>query len=127
MTDRHDKWVPVYGGHVIPVGQPYRTEFIGGNGYPEARERIPVWEDVKVPSPTGWKWFVDSSWRPPLELPTEPTWGIVLGDRGPMLGRWVVCGDYIEPVNGTPRIPIAGVRGFVPLSDQQLEQMGVES
>jgi len=69
MMDRHEKWTPVEPGHVIPAGQPCRDEHFNpirewNTGYPT---------DHKAEA----DWFVDSSWRPPLDLPSEPTWGIV--------------------------------------------------
>lgn len=79
MSDRHEKWVRVEPGHVIPAGQPYRMEF-AEDGFQKvtatATEYVAT-EDRGIGNGAA-MWFVDSSWRPPLDLPTEPTWGIAV-------------------------------------------------
>jgi hypothetical protein len=76
MSDRHPKWQRVEPGTVIPAGQPYRVENEDGyhNEYP-GRPFADVYYD-RDELMTGL--FVDSSWTPPLDLPTEPTWGIAV-------------------------------------------------
>lgn len=71
MSDRHEKWVRVEPGTVIPAGQPYRVEYtIGGANETRGRD---YGEGYVVPDdPERYTHFVDSSWRPPLNLPTEP-------------------------------------------------------
>lgn len=66
MSDRHSKWVRVQPGTVIPAGQPYRVE--------EHRisERVPLDDWTFTSCAPGDEVFVDSSWKPPLVLPTEP-------------------------------------------------------
>lgn len=76
MTDRHPKWQRVEPGHVIPAGQPMRYEYPGSD--------IDAWEQTsvgRVEVTSHGAWFVDSSWRPPLNLPETPTWGIVVYPR----------------------------------------------
>jgi hypothetical protein len=75
---RHKRWVPVEPGTVIPAGQPYRRELHGAR-YINAMENTSG--DRAVPVGGNAEWFVDSTWRPPLVLPTEPTWGIVVYPR----------------------------------------------
>lgn len=71
-TDRHPKWVRVEPGAVIPAGQPYRLEWSKrGNMIPDellASERVCDGHEMKAHD--GTDWFVDSSWKPPLVLPT---------------------------------------------------------
>jgi len=91
MSSRHEKWQPVEPGHVIPAGQPYRIEYCTGER-PQSIEtqadtdRIANKHDEH--SDARHEWFIDSSWRPPLELPTEPTWGIAVTDDGEYVGKW---------------------------------------
>jgi hypothetical protein len=76
MSDRHEKWVRVGPGHTVPAGQPYRIEYEDGSA-----SEHPNVGGVLVRRATDFDLFVDSSWRPPLNQPTEPTWGIVVYPR----------------------------------------------
>jgi hypothetical protein len=136
MSERHEKWVPVSPGTVIPAGQPYRIEFANVPGT-AAHERthhseVAVWDSHE--------WFVDSTWKPPLDLPTEPTWGIVLNKRpdrkdGHALdfGRWAVYGDdEFAPLERTHRsefdtrcdvLSRDGIADFIPLTDEQVARI----
>lgn len=76
---RHEKWVRVEPGTVIPAGQPYRVEWDGSD-----RQPLGTGSAAEYSEPTQWKvreffkgyyyagMFVDSSWSPPLELPEAP-------------------------------------------------------
>jgi hypothetical protein len=111
--DRHPKWVKVEPGTVIPAGQPYRVEYsdqrpewlppgtksvdVDGNAVSVFR---PVEHGLFVETS---RWFVDSSWRPPLELPTTPSIIRAVIENanrkvllfGPSLeGTWGTIGDY---------------------------------
>lgn len=119
MSTRHEKWVPVELGTVIPAGQPYRWEW-PSNGGTAAEERVADYRTKTVPH-LGTQWFIDSSWKAPLELSTEPTWGIVVA-RGLTLAEWHLDGDtFVGNANGmnygTNR---ADVRAFVRLSPEQV-------
>lgn len=71
MSDRHAKWQRVEPGTVVPAGQPFRAE----HGWREigtvATESIQP-SPYELPPYSDAEWFVDSSWKPPLVLPTEP-------------------------------------------------------
>lgn len=87
MNDRHEKWTPVEPGHVIPAGQPYRVEWLE-DGIPVAQERSGS-ADIRADGVDDFaRWFIDSLWTPPLELPTEPTWGIVRDPDGHLYGPY---------------------------------------
>lgn len=112
-SDRHEKWVPVQPGTFIPAGQPYRAEY--ERHASEYRGRS---VDSMVP-PSG-DWFIDSSWRPPLELPTTPTWGWCAfrsvvgrntGSRRVVGGLWVLDGPQFicTPVTVRPSSIIAWI------------------
>ena len=79
MTERDPKWIEVEPLQRIPAGQPIRTEWDGHANHV-------VWEELVYSQDyitSGYypclpvaAMFIDSTWRPPLELPTEMTWGI---------------------------------------------------
>lgn len=76
--ERHEKWQKVEAGTVIPAGQPYRIE--PRDPEMDIRERR-TGNSIQwtfQPANDNYEYFFDSLWRPPLELPTEPTWGIVV-------------------------------------------------
>lgn len=83
MNERHEKWVHVEPGTVIPAGQPYREVYKHNKGatydcvYTDPLESR-AGSVVSGPSNYTSEWFIDSTWFPPLELPTEPTWGIAV-------------------------------------------------
>lgn len=72
MSDRHEKWTRVEPGTVIPAGQPIRFEYADGPDYTAMEKANKTTHDVQ-PGPNCTGLFVDSSWRPPLELPTAPS------------------------------------------------------
>jgi hypothetical protein len=122
MSDRHPKWQRVEPGTVIPAGQPYRVEQVTCNyEFPGKRS------DMTVPFYRGSTYFVDSSWKPPLELPTEPTWGIALVIRPGGPPEWLVdewrwahglfrAGDYIGLLGSEVRL-------FIPFTDEQVARI----
>lgn len=76
-------------------------------------------------------------WKPPLELPTEPTWGIVLSKRPDSedqhvadVGKWAVYGDEEwSPLERTHRLPLdtrcdvlspENIAAFIPLTHEQV-------
>jgi hypothetical protein len=132
--DRHPKWQQVPPGTVIPAGQPYRVEF-NTESYPSAVEK-PQGDGLEHKA-VGYRkeWFVDSSWRPPLELPTEPTWGIVRHHHGnnvpsPLLTK-AERNEYeseflgnrygLSTSQGT--IPANQIIDFIPLTDEQIKRI----
>jgi hypothetical protein len=121
MSDRHEKWVRVEPGTVIPAGQPYRVEWVGPNG-PGAQEMVNG-EQFNIPNNDS-EWFIDSSWKPPLVLPTEPTWGIVFEQfvTEPRLGKWCL---YSKRFVSTQRVDIGvnHVDDFIPLTDEQVARI----
>lgn len=91
QNERHPNWQPVEPGQVIPAGQPYRVVYANGIDYAQDAGG----------STDGTYVEVDSSWRPPLELPTEPTWGWCVftavvghnsGQRRVVGGHWFIQG-----------------------------------
>jgi hypothetical protein len=87
-ADRHPKWQRVPPGTVIPAGQPYRVDWIEGDGAHEYRPAKEAFQPLAHPDHSeGAEWFVDSSWRPPLELPTTP--GSVIEARGKAGSCWL--------------------------------------
>lgn len=123
MTGRDKNWQPVEPGHVIPAGQPYMFEV-----------EDQTTGDYTVPD-DGRQWFVDSSWRPPLELPTEPTWGIAYipnSQHGEIVGlwqRWREDGQEFltEMECGWDRWPIEQVTKFIRLTPDQVERIEQQS
>jgi hypothetical protein len=61
---RAPKWQRVEPGTVIPAGQPYRVEHHMGS--PVAQEFIWIKSETTLDLPDR-DYFVDSSWRPPLD------------------------------------------------------------
>lgn len=115
MNDRHSKWQPVEPGHVIPSGQPYMFEV-----------EDQTTGDYAVPD-DGRGWFVDSSWRPPLELPAEPTWGIVLSEGTPRIARWYRTADGTGLSTGSGCIGIESVLGFLECTPEQVARLEQQS
>lgn len=128
--DRAAKWQRVEPGTVILAGQPYRDESRSPYfEYPDgAAHRFVAADDT----------FVDSSWRPPLELPTEPTWGIAVTPAdtndadGPTadVGRWQQTGGILTRTHRdmTTRydtITVAGLADFIPLTPEQVARIEV--
>lgn len=116
--DRHEKWTRVEPGHVIPAGQPYRWENVNEaveGSYAQATYTVPRYH----------VWFVDSTWRPPLELPTEPTWGIAVKDDGSQwLSMWRQRGDALVTTKGPSFTWGAGrVLDFIPLTEDQVARI----
>lgn len=76
MSDRHPKWVRVERGTVIPAGQPWRVEYPVMN--PEGTEahesvsKTVLNQSSHALDSEDAEWFVDSSWKPPLEAVTIP-------------------------------------------------------
>lgn len=120
MSDRHPKWRRVEPGTVIPAGQPYRAEH--QSVAHRAEEGVHP-ANHEVYSGSAYDWFVDSSWRPPLELPTEPTWGIALHTKyQPLVRRFHLEGDeFLTHLGGSYRAH--NVTDFIPLTDEQVERI----
>jgi hypothetical protein len=60
--------------------------------------------------------------RPPLELPTEPTWGIAVGRfSGGVLGKW--CSDGERVGSATELWSNTDVLDFIPLTDEQVKRI----
>lgn len=63
-AERHEKWVRVQPGTVIPAGQPYRVERPRGGISGETC--VEYVRDAPVDAlDNGREWFIDSSWKPP--------------------------------------------------------------
>lgn len=127
MSDRHEKWVRVEPGHVIPPGQPHAIKVDSPTGYGLMWGEYTLRE--KVPVPTNDQWFVDSSWRPPLDLPIVPTWGIVTWSDSEMLhklGKWrlVHGGQRLEP-EGEPSswLGVSVITDFIRLTYEQVARI----
>lgn len=152
MSDRHEKWVAVEPGTVIPAGQPHRVEFSEPVADFSLARTMTAKELIRtkgftVPSPLDSverEWFVDSSWKPPLVLPTEPTWGIVLlrgpdraGDEHRLdFGRWQADLTGRGTLERTHRSPFdtrcdviarESVLDFIPLSPEQVKRIEAAS
>jgi hypothetical protein len=119
VAGRHPKWQRVEPGTVIPAGQPYRIEWDATTGE-TATEYASEFEQAVNPSRHETRWLVDSSWRPPLELPTEPTWGIVVrASDGHLASQWVHKADEVwDEVHGG-FVYASSIRDFIPLTDEQ--------
>lgn len=127
--DRHDKWVKVEPGTVIPAGQPYAV--IPGASSPARFTWMEYGEGqpYEHKAQGNYEFFVDSSWCPPLELPTEPTWGIAVttdqrSDKSGVLGvghRWWLDGDKLQ--GDLCCWAVAQVLDFIPLTDEQVARI----
>jgi hypothetical protein len=133
MSDRHEKWVRVGPGHVIPAGQSFRKEADEEHLLTAVEGRNS--QGITVPKGSVWSYFMDSSWRPPLNLPTEPTWGIAVERAGAAsavarVGHWNVESAH----DGEPRFrdsqPLQGrltfadrILDFIPLTDEQVARI----
>jgi hypothetical protein len=130
MSDRHEKWQPVEPGHVIPTGQPTMIEWdqvlhrerYGTNIL--RSEYLGAKDHFTVPNDPSKHWFVDSSWRPPLELPTEATWGIVRyeGSVGLWASRFFADERLLETTWGGC-IGVDRVLDFIPLTPEQVARI----
>ena len=124
--DRHPKWQRVEPGTVIPAGQPYRVEHHHGSPY--AQEFIWPMSEQRLDLPER-DYFIDSSWKPPLVLPTEPTWGIVVICDGPTwrerLGQWALVGNgkRLREQRYFNEWRTEWVKAFIPLTDEQVARI----
>lgn len=119
MTDRHEKWTRVEPGTVIPAGQPYRRE--DGD---EAAEGVVKGLPHGFPVPRYNDWFVDSSWKPPLDLPTTPTWGIAVHNTfDPGVGEWRIDGEEFWDHEFSKSYKTKNVIDFIPLTDEQVARI----
>lgn len=93
-SGRHPRWQRVEPGTVIPAGQPYRVEYptaVGVNAR-ECTDGSRQIVDSEYPSDA---YFVDSSWRPPLDLPTDlSVIRAVMPGEKPFLLTGPYPGDY---------------------------------
>lgn len=111
--DRHPKWTPVEPGTVIPAGQPYAN--VKRQGHPRD------WT-VEVDGAV----LVDSSWKPPLVLPTEPTWGIAVTSSGYVgAADWYLHETEAQLRSGDncTRLLQTDVLDFIALTDEQIAQI----
>ena len=128
MIERDERWHLAEPGTVVEAGQPFRLEPDDpGKPIKEYRQGLSmqwtVWmEDV----PT----YVDSSWRPPLELPTAPTWGIALVKpyRDSHKTRWetgrcVDDGRYFRISGAAYSRDPEALLDFIPLTDEQVARI----
>lgn len=137
MSDRHEKWVAVEPGTVIPAGQPYRIEWAEIQRMLDdqvlASERVCHDHDMRALALRDYDYYVDSSWRPPLDLPTEPTWGIVVSDtrldeRKPLvfLAEWFLSRTGSPLLTNHSRVgnvPTSRVLDFIPLTPDQVARI----
>lgn len=126
---RGPKWVAVNPGHAIPAGQPHAIQYkhhanwctwaeytrphVVHAGWQNNSEREWVYPDRVV------TYYVDSTWRPPINLPTEPTWGILLrrGQRPEVVnGNLTSEGKFITNAGYRYRSEITG---WFPLTNEQ--------
>lgn len=121
---RHPKWVRVEPGTLIAKGQPYRSEYSGGYA-----EEDHFRSDRTIPLDTSGEYFIDSTWSPPLELPTEPTWGIVVDPDGHLYGpyRWrfnaIKNRFYSLPISPQYGLGLDRVADFIPLTPEQVARI----
>lgn len=123
--DRHEKWVPVEPGTVIPAGQPYRLEYCvaggslaGEKAYEYLSGEPDQWVLDGLYDGREFAMFVDSSWKPPLDLPTEPTWGIAVDFAvGKFVGRWRREQDKFIATGWI--LNVSNIVDFIPLTIEQ--------
>lgn len=123
MSDRHEKWVRVEPGTVIPAGQPYRIEY--GNGTAFEYGSGCLVEVTAVSHGRTEDWFIDSSWKPPLVLPTEPTWGIAVHIGGRRhFGEWRVVAETSFSCTGFSWTwGVENIAAFIPLTPEQVARI----
>jgi hypothetical protein len=128
MSDRHPKWQRVEPGTVIPAGQPYRVEYSKGDAPSsiEAQEYQSRPVEWMIPLTTSVVWFVDSSWKPLLDLPTTPTWGIAVFGRAAKhpfrVSKWHQSSGWFHKLNGGA-YSRAAVTDFIPLTPEQVARI----
>lgn len=120
-AERHEKWKRVSPGHTIPARQPVRYEY--DEAYTLAQEFSYSQPTEVVDGDTA---FIDATWRPPLDLPTEPTWGIAIHKEwGPRVKRWVSTGQLLDDADrsGTTTMGHGNIVAFIPLTDEQIARI----
>lgn len=134
MSGRDAKWEPIAPGETIPAGQPYMKEYdghAGGIRRAEFQHQTDVRVGYFMQHTQQWVvgnritgWFVDSTWYPPLDLPTHPLDSV----RG--IARWVdrdrwtyVAGFHNKETGMAFARPIRLLADFIQLTDEQLSQM----
>jgi hypothetical protein len=120
MSDRHEKWTPVAPGTVIPAGQPYRVEYEDGRAheYPGGEKEV-VWYE---PAEDDTGVFVDSLWKPPLVLPTEPTWGVLVHED-PRNGQVTVGEFHLSSIGFFGGKDAKNVLDFIPHTAEQVARI----
>lgn len=120
---RHPKWKRVEPGYVIPAGQPYRVERWDTTFGPRASEYVD--DKPHEVRPRDYPVFIDSSWKPPLVLPTEPTWGFAVRAGTYEFMRWWRKGKKLCGTRGVviAEYPAEDVLDFIPLTDAQVERI----
>lgn len=128
VAGRHPKWQRVEPGYVIPAGQPYRVERWDTTFGPRASEYVD--DKPHEVRPRDYPVFIDSSWKPPLVLPTEPTWALVVKPSG-YVDTLEVWRD--ERQEGGICYRNAGLKGWmklseadavIPLTDEHVARIG---
>lgn len=127
MSDRHPKWVRVEPGTHIEAGTPWRVEYAHAEFRADGQDAVEhsgVGSDWVVPE-TDDVILVDSSWKPPLDLPTEPTWGLLLtkGSWYPQCGQWRRHGIYVGRNDESLGWEHDAILDFIPLTDEQVARI----
>lgn len=124
MSDRDEKWVAMGSPFEPGKGQPYRIEFPNGvalENYHPGSEMMGWMQRNGEPT-----YLVDSSWKPPLDLPTTPTWGIAVpgdacGASLPIGDRWRVVDDAF--IGDVCSWRVSSVVEFIPLTPEQVARI----
>ena len=145
IIERDKKWEPVGVGFVIQTGQPYAIEHPSTtagttwsehvwNGPIELSDHDGGSSGICKRIKSGQNWYVDSTWKPPIDLPVEPTWGIVVeasehGDGSWLVDRWCLYKPkYVDTYElGGEFVGMSysreGIAAFIPLTKKQIKKM----
>lgn len=118
-----EKWQRVDVGHLIPAGQPYLYEFVEDSPGRHGVQRAEYVSDSPVVARPGYPVYVDSTWRPPVDLPIEPTWGFGIwrGGATTWIARWEHRGHRLVEANG--HTPAGSLVDFIPLTPEQIDRI----
>jgi hypothetical protein len=139
VTDRDPKWVEVEPLQTIPAFQPILTEW-SGHACGVLREETIYDRELTTsgyyPQYPMEAMFIDSTWKPPappLELPTEMTWGIIVDSQITVrAGAWRPAPDSethpdtLYDGNKGEWVKNTNVLDFIPLTQDQIDRINGE-